>query len=343
MEILVIWTVVAIVAAIVATNKGRSGAGWFFLCLLLTPLALLVLLALPTLKPPEPQPVRLVGDVSDGPTKICPQCAENVKAAARICHFCGYKFPEDPASSSPPQNSGDDPELPARVKRWSNETRPISPKREGAPVVMDMDKNIPAKIWVPVLAVCGLPILALLMPNTVVEAFAVLGVFNLGLYFAIHAILARRFWLAGGCALGCLLMVGLITEATKTPEQRQAEAQARVEERAEQRQAEQRAALIAEGRRNMEETADAALAREAGTTPEVIHNMRQNFMATGVSDEGVNALIDGVSRQVKEDYPDMMENIRTDAATREEAERRLRAAEERLRRANRAVCGNDVC
>jgi hypothetical protein len=41
MEILVIWTVVAIVAAIVAGNKGRSGAGWFFLCLLLTPLALL--------------------------------------------------------------------------------------------------------------------------------------------------------------------------------------------------------------------------------------------------------------------------------------------------------------
>lgn len=78
MEILVIWTVVAIVGAIVATNKGRSGAGWFFLCLLLTPLAILVLLALPTLDAPG--------------TKMCPQCAEIVKAAAKICHFCHYEF-----------------------------------------------------------------------------------------------------------------------------------------------------------------------------------------------------------------------------------------------------------
>jgi hypothetical protein len=72
MEILVIWIVVAVVAAIVASNRGRSGAGWFFLCLLATPLAILVLLALPTLKPPEPQfeptavlkgfPYRLRGD-----------------------------------------------------------------------------------------------------------------------------------------------------------------------------------------------------------------------------------------------------------------------------------------
>jgi hypothetical protein len=49
MEIIVIWVVVAIVAAIVANNKGRSGAAWFFLCLLLSPLAILVLSALPAL------------------------------------------------------------------------------------------------------------------------------------------------------------------------------------------------------------------------------------------------------------------------------------------------------
>jgi hypothetical protein len=52
MEILVIWIVVAIVGAIIAGNKGRSSGGWFFLCLLLTPLAILVLLALPSLKEP---------------------------------------------------------------------------------------------------------------------------------------------------------------------------------------------------------------------------------------------------------------------------------------------------
>jgi Uncharacterised protein family UPF0547 len=85
MEILAIWTVLAIVAAIVAGNKGRSGAGWFFLCLLLTPLALLVLLALPTLDAPG--------------TKMCPQCAETVKAAAKICHFCHYEFADSAASA----------------------------------------------------------------------------------------------------------------------------------------------------------------------------------------------------------------------------------------------------
>jgi hypothetical protein len=61
-EFLVIWIVLAIIGAIVASNKGRSGVGWFFLCLLLTPLTILVLLALPTLKATEPQPVRLVED-----------------------------------------------------------------------------------------------------------------------------------------------------------------------------------------------------------------------------------------------------------------------------------------
>ena len=24
--------------------------------------------------------------------KICPKCAERIKAAALVCHFCGYEF-----------------------------------------------------------------------------------------------------------------------------------------------------------------------------------------------------------------------------------------------------------
>jgi hypothetical protein len=29
------------------------------------------------------------------PTKTCPQCAETVKAAAKICRFCRYEFPPE--------------------------------------------------------------------------------------------------------------------------------------------------------------------------------------------------------------------------------------------------------
>lgn len=79
--------------------------------------------------------------------------------------------------------------------------------------------------------------------------------------------------------------------------------------------------------------AEAARAKNFGTTPEVLGALREEFGRAGVSNEGFNALVDNLSRQVKEDYPEMMENIRTDAARREAAERRLREAEENLRRA----------
>ena len=39
----IIWFVVAITAAIVASIKNRSGLGWFLLCFLLSPLAILPL------------------------------------------------------------------------------------------------------------------------------------------------------------------------------------------------------------------------------------------------------------------------------------------------------------
>jgi len=35
-----------------------------------------------------------VGSPDSRTTKVCPQCAEEVKAAAKICRFCRYEFPQ---------------------------------------------------------------------------------------------------------------------------------------------------------------------------------------------------------------------------------------------------------
>ena len=44
--LILFWAAVAITAAILASRKGRSGILWFLLCTLLSPLAILPLLAL---------------------------------------------------------------------------------------------------------------------------------------------------------------------------------------------------------------------------------------------------------------------------------------------------------
>lgn len=75
----------SILVAAYANLVKRSGLAWLFLSLIFSPL--LAFIALVILGRPW-----LPALFADLGMKICPQCAEKVKKAAKICRFCGQEF-----------------------------------------------------------------------------------------------------------------------------------------------------------------------------------------------------------------------------------------------------------
>lgn len=69
--------VFALATAYLAGRRGLNVLRWAMLGALLGPIALLVVLFIPSAK---------------ADTKVCPECAESVKEAAVKCRFCGYRF-----------------------------------------------------------------------------------------------------------------------------------------------------------------------------------------------------------------------------------------------------------
>lgn len=108
MEIILIWIICAVVCAIIASAKGRTGFGWFLLGLVFGIFALVLVACLPSLKPVQvayAAPSRYaapIGSLHSG-EKACPDCGETILKVAKVCKHCGFRLapPSDLDAAKP--------------------------------------------------------------------------------------------------------------------------------------------------------------------------------------------------------------------------------------------------
>lgn len=82
----IFWLLFSVAAGIFASNRGRSGIGWFFISLLISPLLGLIFVAI---MKDLSQPLASAGQPSSSTHVKCPSCAEFVLPEAKVCKHCG--------------------------------------------------------------------------------------------------------------------------------------------------------------------------------------------------------------------------------------------------------------
>jgi hypothetical protein len=88
-EIVFFWVIFAILVAVYAEKKGRSGVGFFFLAVLLSPLIAFIIVLIAG----ENRPKAEERQINSGDFRKCPFCAELIKPEALVCKHCGRDLP----------------------------------------------------------------------------------------------------------------------------------------------------------------------------------------------------------------------------------------------------------